>query len=181
MPQDFIDSFSYAGPDPCPVFLPLLCRILLSSRPACFISLSLASSIPYDPLLCPSLPIPSLHATPLPSPRFAAPRLSLSLSSSLPSPPCCGDKCQICTFAEIRAHVINLLLHVQSSSSYHHCYTLISTRTHARTDSTHAHTHSHLCSDPRMCTDERAHTHLHAHGRDTCLFVWTGELIVKSL
>ena len=133
LPQDFIDSFSYAGPDPCPVFLPLLCRILLSSRPACFISLSLASSIPYDPLLCPSLPIPSLHATPLPSPRFAAPRLSLSLSSSLPSPPCCGDKCQICTFAEIRAHVINLLLHVQSSSSYHHCYTLNSTRTHART------------------------------------------------
>jgi hypothetical protein len=74
-------------PSSPPLLSPLLCRILLSSRPACFPSLSLASSVPYDPLPLPSLPIPSLHATPLPSPRFAAPCLSLSLSSSLPSPP----------------------------------------------------------------------------------------------
>jgi hypothetical protein len=106
----------------------------------------------------------------VPSPRFASPRLSLSLSSP-PSPPCCGDECQICTIAEIRAHLINLLLHVQSSASYHHCYTLTARRTHALTDSTHAHTRDHLCTDPRMCRAERAHTHLQAHGRDACSFV----------
>ena len=152
-------------------FYPLSCFLLASaSFPlACFLSPPRALPVPYYLLPIHSLPFSSLPSSPLPSPRFAAHRLSLP--SPLPSPPCCGDKCQICTFADIRAHVINLLLQVQSSSSYHHCYTLISTRTHARTDSTHAHTHTHLCPDPRMCTGERAHTHLHAHGRDACSFV----------
>jgi hypothetical protein len=85
VPSPHLPRLAPPRPSSPSLLSPLLCRILLSSRPACFLSPSLASSVPYDPLPFLSLPIPSLHATPLPSPRFAAPRLSLSLS--FPSSP----------------------------------------------------------------------------------------------
>jgi hypothetical protein len=46
--------------------------------------------------------------------------------------------------------VINLLLHVQCSSSYHHCYTLNSTRTHRTRTCMHtAETLARLCAAHR--------------------------------
>jgi hypothetical protein len=110
----------------------------------------------------------AIPSSPLHSPRFASPRLSPflpSLSSSLSSSPFCRDKCQICTIAEIRAHVINLLLHTCNPRLPTTTATRspLHTRTHALTDSTHAHTHSHLCPDPRESR---------VHGRQTRLLVY---------
>ncbi len=62
-----------ASPPLAPPLLPfsLLCRILLSPRPACFLSPPLASFVPYHPLPFPPLPSPPLPST-LPSPPLPA-------------------------------------------------------------------------------------------------------------
>ena len=66
----------------------LLCRILLSLRPACSLSLPLASPVPCYPLRIPSLPFSSLPSSPLPP--LASHLLASPLLSPLPSPPCAG-------------------------------------------------------------------------------------------
>jgi hypothetical protein len=76
--------------DTCLDFLDSVCRIVLSPRPACFLSPPLASPGSYHPLPIPSLPFSALPSSFLHSPRFASPRLSPSLpslSSSLSSSP----------------------------------------------------------------------------------------------
>jgi hypothetical protein len=74
------------APPPLP-FSPVSSSLLApASFPlACFLSPPLASPVPCYPLPFPSLPFSSLASSPPPSPRFASPGLSPSLSSSLPS------------------------------------------------------------------------------------------------
>ena len=66
----------------------LFCRILVSLRPACFLSPPLASPVPDYPLLIPPLPFSSIPSSPLPP--LASHLLASPLLSPLPSPPCAG-------------------------------------------------------------------------------------------
>ena len=99
-----------------------------------------SSSLPFSPLSCYLLAPVSFPLACFRSPSLASPVPYYPLP--IPSLP----------FSSL--HVTNLLFHVQSSSSYHHGYTLTSTRTHARTDSTHTPTLT--CVPIRACARANA-------------------------
>ena len=112
----------------------------------------IASSLVTSPRLASPRPSsPPLLSCLLPPP-LASHLLASPLLSPLPSPPCCGDKCQICTIADIRCNVINLC--------YYTCNPRLPTTTATRSK-LNLRMHTYTCIPTPM------HTHTHTHCKRT--------------